>query len=41
MGKRDPNCDRGGHSRELIELNDSVSLGSLDEAGMEGCHKLL
>ena len=30
-----------GHSWELIELNGGVGLGSLDEAGMEGCHKLL
>ena len=30
-----------GHSWELIELNGGFGLGSLDESGMEGCHKVL
>ena len=30
-----------GHSWELIELNNGYGIGSLDEAGMEGCHKVL
>ena len=30
-----------GHSWELIELNCGRGLGALDEAGMEGCHKVL
>ena len=30
-----------GHSWELIELNDSEGLGSLDESGLEGCNKIL
>lgn len=30
-----------GHSWELIELNGGRGIGALDEAGMEGCHKVL
>ena len=30
-----------GHSWELIELNGGYGMGSLDELGMEGCHKVL
>lgn len=30
-----------GHSWELIELNGGRGIGSLDESGMEGCHKVL
>ena len=30
-----------GHSWELIELNGGKGIGALDEAGMEGCHKVL
>ena len=30
-----------GHSWELIELNNGYGIGSLDVAGMEGCHKVL
>ena len=30
-----------GHSWELIELNSCFGLGTLDESGMEGCHKIL
>ena len=29
------------HSWELIELNDGMGLGNLDEAGLEGCNKIL
>jgi hypothetical protein len=29
------------HSWELIELNGGKGIGSLDESGMEGCHKVL
>ena len=29
------------HSWELIEVNDGFGLGALDEAGLEGCNKLL
>ena len=29
------------HTWELIELNDGVGLGALDEAGLEGCNKIL
>ena len=30
-----------GHSWELIELNSCFGLGTLDESGMEGCHRIL
>ena len=29
------------HTWELIEINDGVGLGALDEAGLEGCNKIL
>ena len=29
------------HLWELIELNDAVGLGALDESGLEGCNKML